>query len=337
MTRPRHPQILDELVGATAPIPRRFLELALDLDLLGKIAGQSMTIDEAANLWGMPTPSARLMAQHLVYLGLMGFQDGQLYNVPMVEEWLKTDSWALGYVLSRLRRDLTVEELLHALLEPSPQTWYLLRDEGRFSDERIVPVAEPFDDWSETFYMSSHGTRIDRGESLAEAYDFSAHRHLLDVGGATGGYCVGIRRRFPHLRCTVFEIPVACPFARRALADEEHIDVVEGSLFENELPKGADVALLANVLHDWSPEDGRHILSEVLLALPVAGVVVVSEFFLEDDWSGPYKGLTEAVAVIGPEGRSGWQPSYGEMEELLAEAGFVGAERRAGLVVARSG
>jgi hypothetical protein len=35
-------------------------------------------------------------------------------------------------------------------------------------------------------------------------------------------------------------------------------------------------------------------------ALPIDGIVLMSEFFLEDDWSGPYKGLTEAVAVHGP-------------------------------------
>ena len=72
-------------------------------------------------------------------------------------------------------------------------------------------------------------------------------------------------------------------------------------------------------------------------ALPIDGIILVSEFLLEDDWSGPYKGLTEAVAVHGPEGRSGWQPSYGEMKELLAEVGFVGPELRQGPVVARNG
>lgn len=97
------------------------------------------------------------------------------------------------------------------------------------------------------------------------------------------------------------------------------------------------MALLANVLHDWGPADDRSIVARAYRALSAGGVLLVFEFFLEDDWSGPYKGLTEAMTVHGPPGQSGWQASYGEMEVLLAEVGFADLQRVPGLIVARKG
>jgi len=95
------------------------------------------------------------------------------------------------------------------------------------------------------------------------------------------------------------------------------------------------VALLANVLHDWTPEISRDILGKVFAALEEDGVVLVKEFFLEDDWSGATESVVQAMWVIGPEERSGWQPSYAEMEGMLVEAGFVDVERRNCLVLGR--
>ena len=76
------PQTIDELIGVAAPIPRRFLEVALDLDLFAKLAGRAPTIGQLVDLWSMPEASARLMAQHLVYLGLMRFQGAAPQRLP---------------------------------------------------------------------------------------------------------------------------------------------------------------------------------------------------------------------------------------------------------------
>ena len=49
--------------------------------------------------------------------------------------------------------------------------------------------------------------------ALAEAFDFSQHRTLCDVGGATGQLAVILARRHRHLRCTTFDLPVVEPLA----------------------------------------------------------------------------------------------------------------------------
>ncbi len=157
------------------------------------------------------------------------------------------------------------------------------------------------------------------------------------MGGGTGGWCVGIRRRHPHLQCQVFDLPEVREIAERLLAEDgegEKITFVPGSFFTDELPAGADVALLANVLHNWNPQDGHHILANTLQALEPGGKLLVKEYFFEDDWTGPMEAVFEAFMMLGAGEKSGWQPSFQEMEEMLGEAGFVDVERRHQLIVA---
>ena len=97
----------------------------------------------------------------------------------------------------------------------------------------------------------------------------------------------------------------------------------------------ADVVLLANVLHDWTQDRGRQLLTRVLGSMATGGAVLVKEYFLEDDWHGATESLVQSLWVIGPNGKSGWQPTYGEMESLLAEVGFCDVQRDDYLVQGR--
>ena len=95
--------------------------------------------------------------------------------------------------------------------------------------------------------------------------------------------------------------------------------------------------LLANVLHDWTIDDGRQILRRVRAALPEGGTVLVKEFFIQDDWSPTAStvGVGQALMGLGSPGKSGSQPTYSEMEHLLKEEGFSYTERRHNLVIGR--
>jgi hypothetical protein len=176
------------------------------------------------------------------------------------------------------------------------------------------------------------------GQDLATLYDFSGHRKLMDLGGASGGYCVGVRKRNPHLSCVVFDLPDAAQVAEakvREEGEEEHITVAPGSFFTTDLPAGCDAALIANALHLWAVEDERFILRKIHDTLVPGGALLVRETYFEDDWTGSLEPVFDAFLLVGKEGESGWQPSYAEMEQLLRETGFVDVERRRNLVLGR--
>jgi len=313
------------------------LEVALDLDLFAKLRGKSLAPKELAREWGMPETSGRFVAQCLVNLGLLTHRDGKVANATLAESYLSVDSPLRQALGMPLRYAVSSEQLKAHLFDPPASQWYQLRDEGEVSDPRALLWQEP-EGWVEKLAEQRHEMRIDRGKTLAEIYDFSGHRKLLDLGGSSGGYCFGIREKFPGLPCTVFDLPDAAKVARKkieAAGLNREIEVVEGSIFSSDLPAGVDVVLAANMLHLWGPEDIVYILRRVHVALEEPGTVLVRESYFEDDWSGSIEAVFDGFVLLGKEGKSGWQPAYGDMERLLKEAGFRGIERRQDLVLGR--
>jgi len=313
---------------AAGTIFSSMLQVGIDLDVFAKLKGKAVPVEELGALWEMPSSSARVLAQYLTHMGALEYRDGQVANAALSEAYLCEDTWTrsrVHYFSRGAGFDVRPEKIKERLLNPGVHRWYQIKD-------------GELDPREEIWWGGRQEYRIVWGEKLAAQYDFSDHKLLLDVGGATGGWCIGVRRRFPKLRCVVFEIPGATELARELVEDVgegEWISVVEGSFFTDPLPEGADVALLANVLHDWTPEISRDILGKVFEALEDDGIVLVKEFFLEDDWSGATESVVQAMWVVGPEERSGWQPSYAEMETMLAGVGFVDVERRECLVLGR--
>ena len=101
-------------------------------------------------------------------------------------------------------------------------------------------------------------------EHLRREVDFSAFRRLLDVGGNSGGYTLSLLEAHPSLEATIFDLPAVRPLAEERIGERglgERCQFVEGSFFEDPLPKGHDVLLLANILHDWETPECRRILA----------------------------------------------------------------------------
>jgi hypothetical protein len=343
MTSPSNPSsqgiALTSLLGlAAGRLTSGFLEIAIRRNLFGRLQGRAVPLSELPAAWEMPAPSARLLAQFLTNMGLTQLRDGALVNGPLAESALTKEDSELRRSLNVLfKYDLSTPELESQLLDPPALHWYQLRDTGEITDRRAL-IRQDREDWVQELAAARHPNRIQWGRALASRYDFSGHRVLADLGGASGGYCVGIRKTNPHLRCIVFDLPEVVAVARQKLEEEgeaEHVETIGGSYFTTEKLPETDVALLANTLHLWSPEDGLVVLRKVHDALEPGGTLLVRESFFEDDWTGSPEPIFDAFLLVGKEGQSGWQPSYAEMEELLRQAGFEQVERRKDLVLGR--
>jgi SAM-dependent methyltransferase len=322
---------------AAGRISSSMLELALDLDLFARLGADRVPVEELAGRLEMPLPSTRMLAQFLCREGLLLREDGELRLSDVARRHLAVDSPHRQSLRKVLKLAIPPEHLRHRLFTPPVLHWYQLRDQGAIVDGSSM-VGQKAEGWFSAFQSNNHGWRLQFGEELGRRYDFSRHRHFLDIGGGSGGWCIGLRRRYPDLRCTVFDLPEVGELALQSIREsgnEGEITYVAGSFFSDPLPSGADVALLANVLHNWTPEDDRVILGKVHDALAPGGTLLVHEYFFADDWTGLMEAVFEAFVLLGPEGKSGWQPSYAEMETLLTEAGFTDLERRQDLVLCR--
>jgi O-methyltransferase len=114
---------------------------------------------------------------------------------------------------------------------------------------------------------------------------------LLDAGGGAGGYARAFLDAAPRARATLLDRGSVVPLAAEALAPHlatGRAALVSGDLFDPAaLGAGHDAALLANVLHLYSVEDAARIVGHAGRAIAGGGVVVVKEFAIAPDRSGP--------------------------------------------------
>ncbi|KAK8992076.1 hypothetical protein V6N11_044968 [Hibiscus sabdariffa] len=101
---------------------------------------------------------------------------------------------------------------------------------------------------------------------------------LVDVGGGTGTVGKAIAHAFPHLNCTVLDLPHVVA----GLKDSGNLKYVGGDMFEDVLV--ADAVLLKSILHDWNDDECVKILKRCKEAISERdkGVVIKKKVMIVD-------------------------------------------------------
>ncbi|HVO17467.1 MAG TPA: methyltransferase [Alphaproteobacteria bacterium] len=109
--------------------------------------------------------------------------------------------------------------------------------------------------------------------------DWSGVNHLVDVGGGTGTLLSSVLRANPAMRGTLFDQPATAPvalesFKKAGLADR--CTVASGSYLDP-LPKGGDVYMLSQIVHNLSDPEAEVALRRCAEAAGPGGRVLVVE------------------------------------------------------------
>ena len=104
----------------------------------------------------------------------------------------------------------------------------------------------------------SMGGNID----VAHAYDFSACRRVVDIGGGHGQLLSAVVTANPHLTGVLFDLPTGIEAARNGVGGPlPRCELVAGDFFASVPP--ADTYLIKKVIHDWGDEDAAKILAQL--------------------------------------------------------------------------
>ena len=163
-----------------------------------------------------------------------------------------------------------------------------------------------------------------RAPALAAAalsVSWSEVRTVVDVGGGTGGVLFPLLTAESHLQGSLFDLPQVEAEARSAIEAAgvgDRCEFASGSFFEN-VPAGADVYVLSNILHDWDDDASRRILASCRRAARADSRLVVLENLLPPgDEPHPVKTLDMQMLVT----LGGRERTEDEYRRLLANAGF---------------
>ena len=134
------------------------------------------------------------------------------------------------------------------------------------------------------FMNAMAGVSAGNFKALAEKFDFSRYRTLLDAGGATGQLSCMVAAANPRMHCTSADLPQVEPIAKKAIeaAGLSHrVDTAVIDFFKDPLPK-ADVITMGMILHDWNLEKKKHLIKLAYDALPPGGAFIVVEALIDD-------------------------------------------------------
>jgi demethylspheroidene O-methyltransferase len=156
------------------------------------------------------------------------------------------------------------------------------------------------------------------------AYDFAAHRCLLDVGGGDGTFLAAVAERAPHLQLQLFDLPAVVERAREKLATRglaARVQCTGGNFAADALPRGADVASLVRILHDHDDPQVMRILRAVREALGPGGVLVIGEPLAQAAGDGSMRDAYFGfyLRAMG----SGRPRSARQLGAMLAAAGYT--------------
>ncbi|MEU7979211.1 methyltransferase [Micromonospora sp. NPDC049081] len=298
------------------------LAVGVEFGLFTKLAGgRTVTVAEAAAEFGLDERPADLLLSASASLGLLERAGDGYRNSALAEQFLvegRPYYFGAQVRYSDLRTYLPWHRVGEALRGNRPLTWDPQQQDSLFdtTDQELVAQF-----WDAMFATSRFTAR-----ALADAYDFGAHRRLLDVGGGAGAFPIEFCLRLPHLRATILDLPHVCVRAGERIAEAgltDRISAVPGDfLADPALPDGHDVILLSMILHDWDEPTNRALLARCFAALPPSGVVVISELLLNDERTGPPEAALMGMNML-VETEGGKNYSGAEYRAWLTDAGFV--------------
>ena len=303
---------------ASAAMASQALWVVAELGVADHVPDEGLDVPAIARAAGADPDTLYRVMRLLASMGVFHERDGQQFGHTPLSQTLRSDHPARARAAVRLIA--------------MPPFWKAMGDL-----EHSVRTGEPA--WSKSHgmsvfdYLGQHpeeaalfndamiGIHGSEPPAVAEAYDFSGMKTVVDVGGGTGNLLIHILRRHEHLSGILFDLPQAAEPARERLAAEglaQRCRVEPGSFFEK-VPTGADAYLLSHVIHDWDEATCLRILSTCRLAIKGDAKLLLVEMVVPGpNQPHPAKALDLVMLTI-PGGRERTAAEYGD---LLGQAGL---------------
>lgn len=146
--------------------------------------------------------------------------------------------------------------------------------------------------------MSSQSQQYDK--VIPQTYDFSSARTIVDVAGGQGSLLATILHAYPNLHGILFDQPSVIEQVHQGgfLKGLEGRTTLTGGNFFEQLPAGADIYILKQIIHDWQDPECIQILTNCRKALNEGGRVLVIDELVDPEHQTPMAALIDLQLLI---------------------------------------
>jgi hypothetical protein len=290
---------------------------AAKIGLADQLAAGPKNAAELAGSMRLHAPSLHRLMRTLASLGILTERDAQRFALTPMGEALKTG--APGSARATIIAFGGTfwhgwEEIVYSL-ETGNTGFDKAHGMPLFEYLRQHPAEAS--DFSEAM-VGFHG---EEPPAVAQAYDFSAFKNVVDVGGATGNLLAAILSSHRGPRGVLFDmahVVAEAPVLLKARGVEDRVTIEAGSFFDT-VPAGGDCYLLSHIIHDWNEGRCQTILGHCRKAIKPDGRLLIIEMVLPAG-DTPHMGkVLDMVMLVFPGGQERTEAEYAS---LLGKAGF---------------
>jgi hypothetical protein len=299
-------------------VAQRALYAAAKLGVADALAtGERSSGEVAVDIGGEPTATYRLL-RTLASMGILTETAEHRFGLTATGEVLRTDhpeSMRQWIVFSGEPFYLAAwGEIVHSIQTGRP-AWEKVHATSFFDYLATHPDAGHIFDGAMT--SLSH----EEAQAVADAYDFSMFKRVVDIGGGQGTLLATLLKRHRHMSGVLFDQPQVVEQARSPLAAEGLLDrcaLASGDFFK-EVPAGGDAYVLKYIVHDWDDSHAVEILASCRHAIPPHGKLLLVETVVPGPGEAHFAKLQDLEMLILFASR---ERTEGEYSDLMIQAGF---------------
>ena len=256
---------------------------ALNIELFGLISRGKNSAEEISAATGVPVFRVKTLVAALVSVGVLVQNNDLLENAPATETYLVPGAPAYFGDYYRFQIGGQIYELMNHLDAG------LIGDDDGLAYQRMSGwLSDPAR--AEDFSRAQHAGSLGPAMMMAKRVDLSDATKLLDVAGGTGAYSIEFCKRNEALTATVLDFPTVTAVAERYVAQAnmgDRISLLAGDARETDWPDDQDVVLMSYLLSAVDGSDIIPLFERSFSALRPGGQVIVHDFMLDEDRSGP--------------------------------------------------
>lgn len=302
---------------ATAVYPSMAMLAGMQLDVFTPLKDKPMGVEALAEILRVKPERLAPLLYALVDAELLSVDDSLFANTPVANHYLVGGRASYVGRVHEIYADLWAAGLKigESIRTGTPQAEH---DFTTMSNTEL-----------KTFYAGLNTGAVAAGCMLAETYEFSKHRHLLDVGGGSGGLAIAACRVCPDLKATVVDLERITPITRQYIAEaglSGRIHVITADVLAGPPSGRFDVAVIRAFIQVLSPVQARRAIINVGHALEPGGQIIIVGRMLDDSRLSPKETVSFNLVFLSLyEGGQAFTES--QYREWLAQGGFVDVVR----------
>ena len=301
---------------------------AVELGVFDALAAGPRTRAEVEDELGLHPRGSEDFLDALVALDVLDREGGRYRNTPAADAFLVSGqpSYIGGFLEMANDRLYGFWDDLEDALRTG-RTQNELDDEGTHPFEGVVYHDDAI---LEQFVGAMTGLSMGVANALADEFPWREYETVVDLGTAEGVVPRRIAEENDHVTAIGLDLPRVEPYFREFTNTSPAADRIEfrtGDFFGDDPLPEADVYVLGHILHDWSLDERREILSNVADAVSPGGAVIVYGTMIDEERREAETALLMSLNML-VETPDGFDYTPGQCIEWLHEAGFEGGEAR---------